>query len=69
MNAIFTVVKHCVKSVCIWSYSGPHFPVRTEYGEIRTQDKDMRMIFFFYAKHLQVFIKTKKLKSPGMDIF
>ena len=28
----------CVKSVRIWSYSGPHFPafcrIRTEYGEI-----------------------------------
>ena len=30
-------LQHCVKSVCIWSYSGPHFScIRTEWGKIRS---------------------------------
>ena len=32
---------HCVKSVCIWSYSGPHFPVffriQSECGKMRPE--------------------------------
>ena len=27
---------HCVKSVCIWSYSGPHFPAFGQNREIRS---------------------------------
>ena len=35
---------HCVKSVRIRSYSGPHFPrSQTEYGEIRIQSECGKM--------------------------
>ena len=30
----FTDYQHCVKSVSIRSFSGPYFPIRTEYGGI-----------------------------------
>ena len=26
IRTILTFILHCVKSVCIWSYSGPYFP-------------------------------------------
>ena len=26
LRLFFPFAAHCVKSVCIWSYSGPHFP-------------------------------------------
>ena len=45
-KTLFDKVKHCVKSVRIWSYSGPHFPafgLNTErYGDIQFECGKMR---------------------------
>ena len=45
---------HCVKSVCIQSYSGPHFPAFDEYEEIRSYTFYAVIVTVLKVKHEKV---------------
>ena len=63
---IFLTDLHCVKSVRIWSFSGPHFPafgLNTE----RTKYEEMR---YFVSLRIQSECgKTRTRRTPNTDTF
>ena len=44
-------MEHCVKSVPIQSYSGPHFPAFVLYGEIRSIQSELFGLYSNYTEY------------------
>ena len=73
--------KYCVKSVCIWSFSGPYFPtspyfsvsrrIQSEFGKIQT--RKTRNTDTFYAvkfrNHFRILPWVKEVRKKLIQLF